>query len=103
MSSCYDQTILDFWTLTAEESTLLSGMTDKDRLGFATQLKFIDIHGRFHEHHNEIIDPQAVQWLATQIKVTPDLLGSYDFPVVRAGVMVNKFCRRSKRHFLVHG
>ena len=78
MSSCYDQTIRDFWTLTAEESTLLPSMTDKGRLGFATQLKFIDIHGRFPEHHNEI-DPQAVQWLATQIKVTPDLLGSYDF------------------------
>lgn len=78
MSSCYDQTIRDFWTLTTEESTLLPGMTDKGRLGFATQLKFIDIHGRFPEHHNEI-DPQAVQWLATQIKVTPNLLVSYDF------------------------
>lgn len=72
MSSCYDQTIRDFWTLTAEESTLLPGMTDKGRLGFATQLKCIDIHGRFPEHHNEI-DPQArhgrelaFDWCATQ-------------------------------------
>ncbi|WP_334472301.1 DUF4158 domain-containing protein [Arsenophonus sp. PmNCSU2021_1] len=84
MSSYYDQTIRDFWTLTAEESTLLPGMTDKGRLGFATQLKFIDIHGRFPEHHNEI-DPQAVQWLATQIKVTPDYWFRIIFTVVRAG------------------
>jgi hypothetical protein len=38
----------DLWTLTIDESALLLlGMTDKRRLGFAVQLKFLELHGRF--------------------------------------------------------
>ena len=53
----------DLWTLTAEEAALLPGMTDKGRLGFAVQLKFMKLHGRFPERHDEI-DPNAVQYPA---------------------------------------
>ncbi len=48
----------DRWTLSSEELALLPGMTDKGRLGFALQLKFMQIHGRFPERHVEI-DPNA--------------------------------------------
>jgi hypothetical protein len=52
----------DQWTLSADELTLLPGMTDKGRLGFSIQLKFMQLHGRFPERHEEI-DPAAAQWL----------------------------------------
>jgi TnpA family transposase len=67
----------DLWTLTAEESALLPGMTDKGRFGFAVQLKFMELHGRFPGTHDEI-DPNAVQWLAIQLKTTSEVLASYE-------------------------
>ena len=42
-----DSDIQELWTLSAGEDALLPGMTDKGRLGFAVQLKFMQIHGRF--------------------------------------------------------
>jgi len=56
----------DLWTLSSEELALLPGMTDKGRLGFALQLKFMQIHGRFPEQHTEI-DPNSTQWIARQL------------------------------------
>jgi len=57
----------DHWTLSADELTLLPGETDKGRLrgrlGFAIQLKYMQLHGRFPERHEEI-DPAAAQRLA---------------------------------------
>jgi hypothetical protein len=50
----------DRWTLSPDECALLRGMTDKGRLGFAVQLKFMQLHGRFPERHDEI-DPNAAQ------------------------------------------
>ena len=41
----------DLWRLSTDESALLPGMTDKGRLGFAIQLKFMQLHGRFPERH----------------------------------------------------
>ena len=67
----------DLWTLTAEEVALLPGMTDKGRLGFAVQLKFMELHGRFPERQDEI-DPNAVQWLAVQLRTTSEMLSSYE-------------------------
>lgn len=56
---------------------MLPGMTDKGRLGFAVQLKFMELHGRFPERHDEI-DPNAAQWLAVQLHTTTEMLPSYD-------------------------
>ena len=68
----------DLWTLTIDESALLlPGMTDKGRLGFAVQLKFLELHGRFPNSHDEI-DPKAVQWLTTQLATTAETLSSYE-------------------------
>ena len=67
----------DFWTLTIDESALLPGVTDKGRLGFAAQLKFMQLQGRFPERHDEI-DPSAAQWLAAQLGTTAEALSSYE-------------------------
>ena len=73
-----DPDIQDLWTLTAAESSLMLGMSSKGKLGFAVQLKFMEIHGRFPDSHNEI-DPHAVQWLASQLKSISEVLLSYKF------------------------
>lgn len=73
-----DPDIQDSWTLCAEESALLPGMTNKGRLGFAIQLKFMEMHGRFPENHDEI-DPNAVQWLASQLNTISEAVLSYKF------------------------
>lgn len=75
--SWIDPDTQDLWTLTASESELLPGMTDKGRLGFAVQLKFMEQHGRFPERHDEI-DPNAAQWLARQLGTTTEALPSYE-------------------------
>lgn len=73
-----DSDIQDLWTLTIDESALLPGMTDKGRFGFAVQLKFMEMHGRFPEHQDEV-DPNATQWLAKQLGTTTESLSSYEF------------------------
>ena len=65
------------WRLSTDESALLPGMTDKGRLGFAIQLKYMQLHGRFPERHDEI-DPNATQWLAGQLGTTTETLSSYE-------------------------
>ena len=75
--SWIDPDTQDLWTLTASESELLPGMTDKGRLGFAIQLKFMEQHGRFPERHDEI-DPNAAQYLAGQLGTTTEALPSYE-------------------------
>jgi hypothetical protein len=67
----------DRWTLSSEELALLPGMTDKGRLGFALQLKFMQIHGRFPEQHTEI-DPNATQWIARQLSAPSAPLSGYE-------------------------
>ena len=67
----------DLWTLAASEIALLPGMTDKGRLGFAVQLKFMQVYGRFPERHDEI-DPSVAQWLAVQLGTTTDMLAAYE-------------------------
>ena len=67
----------DLWTLLAHETALLPGMTDIGRLGFAVQLKFRQIHGRFPERFDEI-DPMATQWVAAQVGVASGTLLAYE-------------------------
>ena len=67
----------DLWTLSSEELALLPGMTDKGRLGFAVQLKFMQLHGRFPEQHTEI-DSNATQWIARQLGTPIATLSGYE-------------------------
>lgn len=52
-------------------------MTDKGRLGFAVQIKFMELYGRFPERHDEI-DKNAAQWLAAQLGIAIDALSLYE-------------------------
>ena len=74
----------ELWTLQADELTLLPGMTDKGRLGFALQLKFRQIHGRYPERLDEI-DSATVQCVAKQVGVSVSTLSTYE--------LVNSICR----------
>lgn len=73
-----DSDTQDLWTLSKDEFALLPGMTDKGRFGFAVQLKFMELYGRFPERQDEI-DPDATQWLSTQLGTTTESLSSYEF------------------------
>ena len=70
-----DGEIQELWTLSAGEVALLPGMTDKGRLGFAVQLKFMQIHGRFPDRDE--VDPSALRWVAAQLDPTPEALSGY--------------------------
>ncbi|ATE60022.1 Tn3 family transposase [Thauera sinica] len=65
------------WTLTADELALLPGMTDKGRLAFAVQFKFMENHGRFPEHYREI-DPIALAWIAMQLGASTDGFAEFE-------------------------
>lgn len=67
----------DLWTLTPDEMALLPGRTDKGRLGFAVQFKFMQTLGRFPESLGEI-DENAVRLLATQLGVDAGSLTGYE-------------------------
>lgn len=84
----------DLWLLNAEQLALLPGMTDKGRLGFAIQLKFIELYGRFPEDYRQI-NTDIAQALAKQLSVPIDAIASYD-PCSRQG----QRHRRTIRDFL---
>ncbi|WP_072086386.1 DUF4158 domain-containing protein [Yersinia pekkanenii] len=69
-------------------------MTDKGRLGFAIQLKFIELYGRFPEDNRQI-NTDVAQALAKQLSVPIDAIASYD-PCSRQG----QRHRRTIRDFL---
>ncbi len=58
-----------------DEFALLPGLTDKGCLGFAIQIKFRQIHGRYPESLDDI-DPVAVQWVSEQVVVQCPNIGS---------------------------
>lgn len=66
------------WTLIDADWTLVSNKRGPTRLGFALSLKFFELEARFPRHAGEI--PQAaVEYVASQVKVEPDMLGRYKF------------------------
>jgi len=71
----------DQWTLSSDELALLPGVADKGRLrgrlGFAIQLKFMQLHGRVPERHEEI-DSNATRWLGMQLGARVELLSDYE-------------------------
>ena len=76
----------DHWTLSAAETALLPSMTSKGRLGFALQLKFMQLYGRFPEKYDEF-DQNTIEFVATQISVVPEILSAYEL-----------LSRQSQRH-----
>lgn len=84
----------DLWLLNAEQLALLPGMTDKGRLGFAMQLKFIELYGRFSDDDRQV-NTDIAQVLAKQLSVSINAIASYD-PCSRQG----QRHRRTIRDFL---
>ena len=89
-----DLDLRDLWTLATDELALLPGMTDKGRLAFAVQLKFMELYGRFPERHDEV-DSGALNCLATQLNT-----GIEGFTAVDLNGRQGRRHRRSIRVFL---
>lgn len=66
----------DEWRLLAEELSLLPGMTDTGRLGFAIQLKFRQVQGHYPESLNDF-PSGVVHAIAEQIGCTSVSLENY--------------------------
>ncbi len=64
------------WSLTAEELALLPNRVDSNRLGFAIQLKFFDIEGRFPRTPREI-PTSALYFVAAQLGLSPFVFQQY--------------------------
>ena len=67
----------DLWLLHSDEMSLLPGRTDTGRLGFALQLKFRQINGRYPERP-DAIGPHIVEALAKQVGIDAATLSTYD-------------------------
>ncbi|CNH84443.1 Transposase and inactivated derivatives%2C TnpA family [Yersinia thracica] len=66
----------DVWSLLADELSLLPGMTDTGRLGFALQLKFRQVQGHYPESINEF-PSGIVRAIAEQIGCASVSLENY--------------------------
>ncbi|WP_061770518.1 DUF4158 domain-containing protein [Serratia symbiotica] len=82
----------DLWLLTPEQVPLLSGMTDKGRLGFAIQLKFMEMYGRFPSSGKDV-SMDVIQYLAQQLGLSGDLFSSYE-PLDRQGLRHRQTIRK---------
>jgi hypothetical protein len=64
------------WTLVEDDWRLVGNKSGATRLGFALLLKFLELEGRFPRHAAEL-PWQEVDYVAEQLKLTPDQLASY--------------------------
>jgi Domain of unknown function (DUF4158) len=67
--------LIECWTLDEAEFGLLANKTGATRLGFALVLKFFELEARVPRR--EDIPRAAVEFVAGQVKVGPDLFGQY--------------------------
>ena len=67
----------EFWTLTPEESVLVTDKPPTRRLGLAMQLKFLQIDGQFPRGRHDV-PAAAVRHLADQLDVHSKHVASYD-------------------------
>ncbi|PRP68684.1 DDE transposase [Chromobacterium amazonense] len=65
------------WAILPDEMSLLPGRPDKGRLGFALQLKFRQIYGRYPERLDEF-HQSAIDAIATQVGVDKSALLAYE-------------------------
>jgi hypothetical protein len=71
-----ERELLESWTLTDSEKTLLEQRAKRNRLGFAILLKFFQIEGRFSTFYKEV-PTAAIAFVADQIAVSADLWSDY--------------------------
>ncbi|MGH3843499.1 MAG: Tn3 family transposase [Pseudonocardiaceae bacterium] len=67
--------LIECWTLDEAELGMLANKTGATRLGFALMLKFFELEARFPRR--EDVPRVAVEFVAGQVKVDPELFGEY--------------------------
>lgn len=72
-----EQELAEHWSLTPDEFEPLTNRTERSRLGFAALLKFFQVEGRFPSVPKEI-PASALDHLATQLEVSPEVFSGYD-------------------------
>lgn len=70
--------LVEYWSLTPEELTLLPGKADGGKLGFAVQLAFYKRRASFPDDEADVA-PAVTAHLAGQIGVAPAVLDEYDW------------------------
>jgi hypothetical protein len=73
-----DEELTAHWSLTAAELARLPNRVDANRLGFAVQLKFFDLEGRFPRSSREI-PSSALGFVADQLGLSPCVFQHYNW------------------------
>lgn len=73
-----DEELTEHWSLNAEELDLLPNRVEYNQLGFAVQLKFFEIEGRFPRSAREV-PAAALRYLASQLGVSINIFQKYDW------------------------
>lgn len=73
-----DDELAEQWSLSTEELTLLPNRVGHNRFGFAVQLKFFQIEGRFPRSPREV-PAAALRYLARQLGVSINIFQKYDW------------------------
>ena len=77
------------WSLNSEEHDVIASHSEKNRLGLAIQLKYIQIEGRFPRKLSDI-PPLANEYLAQQLNTPPSGINKYDWE--------GRSCARHRQH-----
>ena len=73
-----DDELAEQWSLSQEELALLPNRVGHNRFGFAVQLKFFQIEGRFPRAPREV-PAAALRYLARQLGVSINIFQQYDW------------------------
>jgi hypothetical protein len=73
-----DDKLDEQWSLSSEELTLLPNRVGHNRFGFAVQLKFFQIEGRFPRSPREV-PAAALRYLAHQLGLSINIFQKYDW------------------------
>jgi len=72
-----DQALVESWSVSDNERSLLDNRTESSRLGCAVLLKFFQLEGRFPRSRGEV-PADGVRYLAKQLAIAPETFGDFD-------------------------
>ena len=73
-----DESIVEAYTLLPPEIEFIRRKNDYNRFGQALLLKYFQEDSRFPEKLDDIV-PNAVVWVAEQLRLSPDLINQFDW------------------------